>query len=72
MKFIDSPLIGTYVSRLVVNKIYFTYEIATAFLDACEETVHVFKESFPLNHENLHYVMDEVKENMDQAIAYIA
>ena len=35
--------------------------------------MHVFKESFPLSgHDNLHYVMDEVRENMDQAIAYIA
>ena len=30
--FKDTPIIGPFVTRLIVQKIYFTYEIASAFL----------------------------------------
>ena len=73
LKLKDTPIIGLYMTRMIVQKIYFTYEISTAFLDACEEALHIFKENFPLStHDNVHYVMEEVKENMDLAINYIA
>ena len=72
MKFSETPIVSLYVNRMIVQKIYFTYEIATAFLESCEEATHVFHESFPLNHDNVRYVLDEARENMDQATAYIA
>ena len=56
---------------MLVSKIYFVYEVAVIFTEACEETVRVFRNDFPINNEQLKEVCEEVKENVDQAIAYI-
>jgi hypothetical protein len=33
--------------------------------------MRVFKNDFPINNEQLKEIIDEVKENIDQAVAYI-
>jgi hypothetical protein len=48
-------------TRMLVSKIYFVYEVAVIFNDACEETVRVFKNDFPINNEQLKEVLEEVK-----------
>ena len=72
MKFKDYPIVGHTFTRMLVQKVYFVYEIATTFIEASEETIHVFSHSFPLHTEYLNYVLNEVKDNMDQAISYVA
>ena len=50
----DLPIIGPIATKALINKVYFAYEVTTAFIESCEETVHVFEHSFPLNQaENL-------------------
>lgn len=50
MKFKDTAIIGSYFSRLLINNVYFAYEITITFIESCEETIHIFKEKFPINH----------------------
>ena len=63
IKLKDVPIIGLYMTRQIVQKLYLNYEIATAFLECCEDTTHLFTETFPVkDKENLRYVLEEVKE----------
>lgn len=49
MKFKDTPLVGSKITEMLIQKIYFIYEITTTFIEACDETLHVFEHSFPLH-----------------------
>lgn len=72
MKFKNTPVIGTTCIKFLINKVYDAYEITTAFIEACEEAIHVFEHSFPINNEHLKYVIGEVKDNLEQAILYVS
>ena len=72
MKCKNMPLIGSTATKWLINKVFFAYEISTAFIESAEETIHVFEHSFPLNTEHLNYVLGEVKDNLEQAISYVA
>jgi len=54
-------IIGPFVNRLLISKIYYVYEVTALFLEACEETEHAFHNSFPLNTEYLKMILEEVK-----------
>lgn len=69
--FKDWALIGSFFTRMLVSKIYFVYEVSLIFVESSEETIRVFKKDFPLNNEHLGYVIEEVKENIDQAVSFI-
>ncbi len=69
--FKDWALIGPFFTRVLVSKIYFVYEVAVIFTESCEETMRVFRNDFPINNDQLKEVIEEVKENVDQAISYI-
>ena len=72
LKVKDMPIIGKYATNLLVNRLYEAYEITTAFIEAAEEAIHIFEHSFPLNTEHLNYVLGEVKDNVEQAVNYVA
>ena len=73
IKLKDAPIVGLYMTRQIVHKLYLNYEIATAYLECCEETTHIFKETFPVkDKDNLKYVLEEIRESMDISIAYIS
>eukprot|EP00919_Chromeraceae_sp_WS-2016_P064671 GHVR01153189.1.p3 GENE.GHVR01153189.1~~GHVR01153189.1.p3 ORF type:complete len:123 (-),score=7.48 GHVR01153189.1:762-1130(-) len=71
MYFKDYALIGNFIVRIIIQKVYFAYEISTSLLEACEECSHRFHEAFPLNTEHLNSVMNEVKDSIDQAVTYM-
>lgn len=35
MKLKDTAIIGSYFSRLLVNEVYFAYEITISFIESC-------------------------------------
>ena len=72
LKMKNWPIVGPMFTKMIINKVYDAYEITTAFVDACEEAVHVFQHSFPLSNQQLHYVFDEVKDNIEQAVLYVS
>lgn len=57
-RFKDWALIGPMFTRMLVSKIYFVYEVSVIFTEACEETIRVFKNDFPINNEQLKEVTD--------------
>lgn len=58
MKMKNMPLLGPTFTKMIINKVYDAYEITSAFIEACEEAIHVFEHSFPLSNEQLHYVIE--------------
>lgn len=72
MRFRGLPLIGKSFTRSIIHKIYFIYEVSTVFVEACEEVMHKFEESFPVHPDHLRYVLDEVRENVENASTYIS
>lgn len=72
MKMKDMPIIGPTATTFLISKVFFAYEITTAFIESAEESIHVFEHSFPLNSESLDMVLREVRDNLDQAISYVA
>ncbi len=61
MYFKSYALVGPMVTRMLISKIYFVYEITSLFIEASEEAEHAFHSTFPLNTEYLKMVLDEVK-----------
>ena len=69
----DWPIVGPTATKFIINKVYLAYEMSTAFIECCEETLHVFEHSFPIQHtENLDAVLREVSDNVEEAISYVA
>ena len=66
------PIVGPFATKFIINKVYFAYEITTAFIESCEETIHVFEHSFPLHADHLDGVLREVKDNLEEAVSYVA
>ena len=71
-KFKDFPIIGKTITNLLINRLYEAYEITTTLIESSEHAIHVFENSFPLHTEYLNYVLSEVKDNIDQAVNYVA
>lgn len=40
--FKDWSIVGPYVTKMMISKIYFVYEVSIVFLEASEESIHVF------------------------------
>lgn len=59
-RFKDTPLIGKFVVRAMIQKVYFAYEISLVFVEACEEVIHKFQDHFPLHADAMSYVINEV------------
>lgn len=57
MKLRGLPLVGQSFARSVIHKIYFVYEVCTVFVEACEEVMQKFEESFPIHPDHLRYVL---------------
>lgn len=68
--FKDVPLIGRFFKGKLIAMIYTVYETTTTFIEVAEETIHVFKKSFPLHTNHLNFVLKEVKDNLQEAVAY--
>ena len=72
MRWRGLPLVGNYFSRAVIHKIYFVYEVSVVLVEACEEVMQKFEESFPVHPNHLRYVLEEVHENVEAASTYIS
>ena len=46
----DWPIVGPTATKFIINQVYLAYEVTTAFIESCEETLHVFEHSFPIQH----------------------
>ena len=71
MYFKNIALIGPWITRMLISKIYFVYEVTVLLIEASEQAEHAFQTTFPLNTEYLKMVLEEVKENQEAAITYI-
>ena len=58
MYFKNVAFIGPWVTRMLIQKIYFVYEVTVVMMEACEQTEHVFHHTFPLNTEYLKIVLE--------------
>lgn len=58
MKFRNTPIIGKQCVLSVVQKMYVAHEVSTVFAEACEEAIHEFKSSFPMNANYLNIVLE--------------
>ena len=70
--FKDVTFLGIYANGLLVEKFYYIYEISVIFIEACEEAENAFHKGFPVNSEHLKNLLDEVKDNVEQAISFVA
>ena len=68
--FKDFPLVGHFFKGKLIAIIYTVYETSTTFIEVAEETIHVFKKSFPFHTNHLNFVLKEVKNNLQEAVAY--
>jgi len=58
MKFRYTPIIGKHCVLAAVQKMYTAFEVSTVMAEACEEVIHEFENSFPINSNLLHMVLD--------------
>ncbi len=72
--FKDYPLIGSFMQKILVQKIYFMYEISTAFTEACEEATSSFHRNFPIGKSSHAFgnAMKEVADNIESATFFIS
>lgn len=62
------PIVGTIFKKKLIQSIYTIYEASTTFIEVAEETIEVFKSSFPLFETHRDFVLREVEENLQEAV----
>ena len=71
MRFRNAPLIGRYCTLSAVQRIYTAHEVSTVLVEASEEAIQDFQANLPVNPDLLNIVIEEVRESIENAIAYL-
>ena len=71
MKIKDWIIVGKYAQKVIVNRVFFVYDVCSTLVMSCSEAVSLFRLSYPVRKEYITTIVQEIEENIYLAESYL-